>query len=54
MGRTLGWWLIVGLFIGLAFAFMAAWALEREPTTWLGYGGAGGVVMAAVFYRSSR
>ncbi|GBE23579.1 hypothetical protein BMS3Bbin01_02964 [bacterium BMS3Bbin01] len=54
MGRSLGSWLVVGVFFGVAFAFMAEWAFGREPTTWLGYGLAGGVLVGALFYRSSR
>ncbi|NOY56089.1 MAG: hypothetical protein GXP34_08890 [Actinobacteria bacterium] len=54
MGRSVGWWLVVGVFFGVAFAFMAAWALGRESTAWLGYGVAGGVLVGVLFYRSCR
>jgi uncharacterized membrane protein len=54
MGRTVGWWLFLGMFLGGALAFMAAWVYSRESTTWLAYGLAGGAVVGLLFYRSTR
>ncbi len=54
MGRTLGWWLTIGVVLGLFFAFVAAWVMNRPYDTWLLYGVGGGAIVGLLLYGSSR
>jgi hypothetical protein len=54
MGRTLGWWLTVGIVLGLFFAFIGSWALSRPFEDWLVYGLGGGVVIGLLLSWSSH
>lgn len=54
MGRTFGWWLLLGMLVGAAFGFMAAFMFERDTSQWTLYGLIVGAVLGMVFSRSSH
>lgn len=54
MGRTLSWWLLVGTFFGLAFAFMYAMAMNRQFADVAAYGLLAGAAAALLAAATSR